>query len=36
MGTKTIWLENFEDLPLLLERVAAAEPSAQQRSEEQD
>jgi hypothetical protein len=23
MGTKTIWLENFEDLPLLLDRIAA-------------
>jgi hypothetical protein len=25
MGTKTIWLECFEDLPLLLERIAAPE-----------
>lgn len=36
MGTKTIWLESFEDLPLLLQRIAAPEPSARQLEEEQD
>lgn len=36
MGTKTIWLESFDDLPLLLERIPAPEPSVQEQEEEQD
>jgi hypothetical protein len=36
MGTKTIWLEAFEDIPLLLERVAASEESFQREGEDAD
>lgn len=36
MGSKTIWLESFADLPLLLQRIPTPAPSTRQQAGEQD